>query len=244
MFNILELWILFLTPIQQLQTYQPLFYILFGLFGLIPIGKAIYDWNKDKVNISIQVRRDSISLLAIQQPLRDYLLIEVVNKGYKPVVINNVGFELNKNKINVVDMPWIFTLLREDIEDIMGSIEWVAIPGTVNPGSLGIAQILFSNLQEAYRNAREGRQLSIEEPGYFRTLQFFTFYEELMKSYNADTQVLTVKPYVITTTGKKVSGKKTNIQLGNLNIAVQIRHQNRIEIKVRDFLKIKVPTIY
>jgi hypothetical protein len=145
-------------------------------------------------------------------------------------------------------MPWIFPLLKEHIEDIMGSIEWVVIPGTVNPGSLGIAQILFTNLQEAYKNAKKERQLSIEEPGYLRTLQFFTFYEELMKSYNADTQVLTVTPYVVTTTGERITGKKTNIQLGNLNIAVEIMAQNQTEdkflTKVRSFIKSKVTVIY
>ena len=259
MFDLLKTWLSSLTP-TEIQTYQLLFYILFGLitivfglitlfFGLINVQKVIYDLNKDKVNISIQIRRDSISLPAIQQPSRDYLLIEVVNKGYKPVVINEVGIMFpGRNNINIVDMPWIFPLLKEHIEDIMGSIEWVVIPGTVNPESLGIAQILFSNLQEAYKNTKKERQLSIEEPGYLRTLQFFTLYEELMKSYNADTQVLTVKPYIVTTTGQRVTGKRTNIRLGNLNIAVQTTAQNQKKnissIQVRNYLGIKVPTIY
>jgi hypothetical protein len=252
MFDFLKFWFSSST-LTQLQTYQPLIYILFVvvnvIFGTINVRKIIYDLNKDKANISIQIRRDSISLPAIQQPSRDYLLIEVVNKGHKPVVINEVGIVFpGKNNINVVDMPWIFPLLKEHIEDIMGSIEWVVIPGTVNPESLAITQILFSNLQEAYKNTKKERQLLIEEPGYLRTLQFFTFYEELMKSYNPDTQVLTVTPYIVTTTGQRVTGKKTNIQLGNLNIAVQTTAQNQRQsissIIVRNYLKIKVPTIY
>jgi len=245
MFDALKSWLSSLTS-TQLQTYQPLFYII---FGVITVGKIIYDWKKDKVNVTINIRRDSISLMAIQQPLRDYLLIEVVNKGYKAIVINEVGIAFpGKNYINIVDMPWIFPLLKEHIEDLMGSIEWVVIPGTVNPQSLGIAQIIFSNLQEAYKNMKQERELSIEEPGYLRTLNFLTLYEELMKSYNPSTQVLTVTPYIVTTTGQRVTGKKTNIQLGNLNIAVQTTAQNQraniSSIQVRNFLGIKVWTSY
>ena len=102
MFDVLKSWLSSLTS-TQLQIYQPLFYII---FGVITVGKIIYDWKKDKVNITINIRRDSISLMAIQQPLRDYLLIEVVNKGYKAVVINEVGIAVpGKNDINIVDMP-------------------------------------------------------------------------------------------------------------------------------------------
>jgi hypothetical protein len=69
-----------------------------------------------------------------------------------------------------------------------------------------------------------------------------------MKSYNPSTQVLTVTPYIVTTTGQRCIGKKTNIQLGNLNIAVQTTAQNQraniSSIQVRNFLGIKVWTSY
>ena len=231
MFDALKSWLSSLTP-TQLQTYQPLFYILFGLitifFGVVNVSKLIYDWNKDQIKITIQIRRDSVSLLAIQQPLRNYLLIEVVNKGYKNVIINEIGIAMpGKNDINVVDMPWIFPLLKEHEKEIMGSLEWVAIPSTVNPQSIGIAQILFSNLEEAYKNIKKEKELSLEEPGYLRTRNLINAYEELMKSYNTSTQVLTVKPYTVTTTGQRFLGKKTKIQLGNLHTAVQATTQKK-----------------
>jgi hypothetical protein len=231
MFDALKSWLLSLTP-TQLQTYQPLFYILFGsitiFFGVVNVSKVIYDWNKDKIKITIQVRRDSVSLPAIQQPLRNYLLIEVVNKGYKDVIINEIGIAVpGKNDINVVDMPWTFPLLKEHKKEIMGSLEWVAIPGTVNPQSIGIAQILFSNLEEAYKNIKKEKELSLEEPGYLRTRNLINAYEELMKSYNTSTQVLTVKPYTVTTTGQRFIGKKTKIQLGNLHTSVQPMTQKK-----------------
>ncbi|MEG3959554.1 hypothetical protein [Microcoleus sp. herbarium2] len=231
MFDAFKSWLSSLTP-TQLQTYQPLFYIVFGfitiLFGLVNISKLIYDWNKDKIKITLQLRRDSVSLPAIQQPSRNYLLIEVVNKGYKDVIINEIGIAVpGKNDINVVDMPWTFPILKGYEKEIMGSLEWVAIPGTVSPQSIGIAQILFSNLEEAYKNIKKEKQLSLEEPGYLRTRNLIYAYEELMKSYNASTQVLTVKPYTVTTTGQRFFGKKTKIQLGNLHTAVQATTQKK-----------------
>ncbi|MEG4801254.1 hypothetical protein QUB63_18270 [Microcoleus sp. ARI1-B5] len=231
MFDALKSWLSSLTP-TQLQTYQPLFYILFGLitifFGVVNVSKIIYDWNKDKIKITIKLKRDSVSLPAIQQPLRNYLLIEVVNKGYKDVIINEIGIAVpGKNDINVVDMPWTFPILKGYEKEIMGSLEWVALPGTVNPQSIGIAQILFSNLEEAYKNIKKEKELSLEEPGYLRTRNLINAYEELMKSYNTTTQVLTVKPYTVTTTGQRFNGKKTKIQLGNLHTAVQATTQKK-----------------
>jgi hypothetical protein len=218
-------------------------------FGTINVVKLIYDRNKDKINLIIQIKRDSISLFSIQKPLKDYLLIEVVNKGYNPVVIKEVGIVFsNKNYINIVDMPWIIPNYTEKDMDVMGSIEWVALPGTLNPGSLGILQILFSNLEEAYKNTKEQRELSIKEPGYLQRRNFFTLYEELMKLYNSDTQVLTLTPYTLTVTGERFIGKKTSIQLGNLNIVMQTTSQNQREnifsIKVKNYLGTKVDTNY
>jgi hypothetical protein len=118
------------------------------------------------------------------------LLLKVINKSYNPVVINEIGVITQSETINLVDMPWIFTHLKEDQGEILGSLEWVAIPGTVNPQSMGIALILFSNLEKAYKNIKkEGEKLSLEDPGYLRTVNLVTTYEELMKpnSYNTST---------------------------------------------------------
>jgi hypothetical protein len=95
---------------------------------------------------------------------------------------------------------------------------------------MGIALILFSNLEKAYKNIKkEGEKLSLEDPGYLRTVNFVTTYEELMKSnsYNTSTQVLTVKPYTVITTGQRFIGKKTKIQLGNLHTSVQAMTQKK-----------------
>lgn len=167
-------------------------------------------------------------MLAIQQPFTNYLLIEVVNKGYQAVIINEIGIVVHRRKyINFVDMPWTFPLLKDHEEEMMGSLKWVAIPGTVNPQSIGIAQILFSNLEEAYKNIKKGKELSLEEPGYLGKLNLITAYEELMKSYDTSTQVLTVKPYTVTTTGQRFIGKKKTIKLGNLHKAVQATTQKK-----------------
>ena len=118
------------------------------------------------------------------------MLLKVINKSYNPVVINEIGVITQSETINLVDMPWIFTHLKEDQGEILGSLEWVAIPGTVNPQSMGIALILFSNLEKAYKNIKkEGEKLSLEDPGYLRTVNLVTTYEELMKpnSYNTST---------------------------------------------------------
>ena len=105
----------------------------------------------------------------------NYLLLKVINKSYNPVVINEIGVITQSETINLVDMPWIFTHLKEDQGEILGSLEWVAIPGTVNPQSMGIALILFSNLEKAYKNIKkEGEKLSLEDPGYLRTVNLVT----------------------------------------------------------------------
>jgi len=224
MFDALKSWLSSLTP-TQLQLYTV---VTTTLILLITLSRFIYDLNKDRIQITIEIKRDTVSLLAIQKPLTNYLLIEVVNKGYKAVIINEIGIVVpGKNDINVVDMPWIFPILKGHEKEMMGSLEWVAIPGTVNPQSIGIAQFFFSHLEEAYKNIKEGKELSLEEPGYLGSLNLVTAYEELMKSYNTSTQVLTVKPYTVTTTGQRFIGKKTKIQLGNLHTAVQTTTQKK-----------------
>jgi len=225
MFDILKSWLSSLTPIQ----FQEYTAFTTTLLILITGSRFIYDLNKDRIKITVTVERDRDSLPAIQQPLRNYLLLKVINKSSNPVVINEIGVITQSETINLVDMPWIFTRLKEDKGEILGSLEWVAIPGTVNPQSMGIALILFSNLEEAYKNIKKEKELSSEDPGYLRTVNLVTTYEELMKpnSYNTSTQVLTVKPYTVITTGQRFIGKKTKIQLGNLHTSVQAMTQKK-----------------
>jgi len=225
MFDILKSWLSSLTPIQ----FQEYTAFTTTLLILITGSRFIYDLNKDRIKITVTVERDRDSLPAIQQPLRNYLLLKVINKSSNPVVINEIGVITQSETINLVDMPWIFTRLKEDKGEILGSLEWVAIPGTVNPQSMGIALILFSNLEEAYKNIKKEKELSYEDPGYLRTVNLVTTYEELMKpnSYNTSTQVLTVKPYTVITTGQRFIGKKTKIQLGNLHTSVQPMTQKK-----------------
>jgi hypothetical protein len=204
MFDAFKWWLSSLTP-TQLQLYTV---VITTLVFVITLSRFIYDVNKDWTKITIKIKRDSDSLLAIQKPLRNHLLIQVINKGSNPVIINEIGIVVHKRKY-------------------INFVEWVAIPGTVNPRAIGIAQILFSNLEEAYKNIKKEKELSLEEPGYLRTLNLVTAYEELMKSYNTSTQVLTVKPYTVTTTGQRFIGKKTKIQLGNLHTAVQATTQKK-----------------
>lgn len=226
MFDILKSWLSSLTPIQ----FQEYTAFTTTLLILITVIRFIYDLNKDRIKIIVTVERDRDSLPAIQQPLINYLLLKVINKSYNPVVINEIAVITQSETINLVDMPWIFTHLKEEQGEILGSLEWVAIPGTVNPQSMGIALILFSNLEKAYKNIKkEGEKLSLEDPGYLRTVNLVTTYEELMKpnSYNTSTQVLTVKPYTVITTGQRFIGKKTKIQLGNLHTSVQAMTQKK-----------------
>jgi len=161
MFDILKSWLSSLTPIQ----FQEYTAFTTTLLILITGSRFIYDLNKDRIKITVTVERDRDSLPAIQQPLRNYLLLKVINKSSNPVVINEIGVITQSETINLVDTPWIFTRLKEDKGEILGSLEWVAIPGTVNPQSMGIALILFSNLEEAYKNIKKEKELSSEDPG-------------------------------------------------------------------------------
>ena len=127
MFDILKSWLSSLTPIQ----FQEYTAFTTTLLILITVIRFIYDLNKDRIKIIVTVERDRDSLPAIQQPLINYLLLKVINKSYNPVVINEIGVITQSETINLVDMPWIFTHLKEDQGEILGSLEWVAIPGRV-----------------------------------------------------------------------------------------------------------------
>jgi len=217
MFDALKSWLLSLTPTTLLQLYIAVITTL-GL--VVSLSTFIYNVNKNRTKIKVEIKRDSDSVLSINRPLRNHLLIQVINEGSNPVTINEVGIALPRKKyINFVGMVGTFVKLKGQEKEIMGSLESIALPGIVNPQSMGIALILFSTLEESYKNIKE-KELSIEEPGYLRTRNLIDAYEELMKSYNFSTQVLTVKPYTVTTTGQRFIGKKTKIQLGNLHIAV------------------------
>jgi len=228
-----------LTAIQ-IQEYTA---ITTTLIVLINLTKLIYDFNKDRTKVSISIKRDDISLPAKQKPLVNYLSFEVLNKSATPVTINEVGIVTkSKQYLNFVDMPWAFIILKND-DAAMGSIEWVAIPGTVNPGGLGIAQFDFSALKEAYTNIKKEQDPSPKNPGYLGTIKLLNAYDDFMSFYDEKTQIIKLKPYVITTTGKRFVGKKLIIRLGNLHeTSVPISTNNSKSRQVRNQLGIKVWT--
>lgn len=218
MFDALKPWASSLTTTTLLQLYIAVITTL-GL--VVSLSTFICNVNKNLTKIKVEIKRDSESGLSIQRPLRNHLLIQVINKGSNPVSIKEVGIVVPRKKyINFVGMAGTFAEVQVKEKGSIKSFESIPLPGTVNPQSMGTALILFSGLEENYKSIKEGKELSIEEPGYLRTRNLINAYEELMKSYNASTQVLTVKPYIVTTTGQSFIGKKTKIQLGNLHTAV------------------------
>lgn len=227
-----------LTAIQ-IQKYTA---VTATIIVFINISKLIYDFNKDRTKVAISIKRDDISLLAKQNPLVNYLCLEVVNKSATPVTINEVGIVTkSKQYLNFVDMPWAFMILKND-DDAMGSIEWSAIPGTVNPGGLGIVQFNFSNLKESY-NINKEQETSPEIPGYLGILKVLNAYDDFIKFYDEKTQTLKLKPYVVTSTGKRFVGKKTIIKLGNLHeTLIPNGTKNYKSREVRNHLGIKVWT--
>jgi len=210
MFDAFKSWLSSLTPTTFLQAYT-------ALISTISALVLVLNLIKDRTKIIIQIKRDSDSPSAIQNPLQEILLIQVINKGIKSVIINEVGVVVQRKKyINFVDMLQMFSIWRPLEKEIMGSVEWISIPGTVDPQALGVALILFNRLEETYNDIKEGKKLSLEELKSLPTSKVINAYEELMKSYNSSTKVLTVKPYTVTATGQRFIGKKTKIQLGNL----------------------------
>jgi len=218
MFNALKSWLFSLTPATQLQLYIAVI-TTFSL--VISSSTFIYNFNKNRTKIIVKIKRDSDSLLAINEPLRNHLLIEATNKGSNSVIIKQVGIVSSKKKyIDFVDIIEAFVLLKGQEQEIMGSLECIAIPGTLNPEAMGIALIQLSLLGEVYKDIKEEKRVPIEEPGHLRVRKTINAYEELMKCYNPSTQVLTVTPYIETTTDKYFTGKETKIQLGNLHTSV------------------------
>jgi hypothetical protein len=214
MFYALKSWLSSLTPTTQLQVYTAL---IATLVLVINLSTFIYNVNKERTKIKIEIKRDSDSSLATQYPLQEILLIQVINKSSNPVILNEVGIVAErKNYINFVDIIKIFSIFKPLEEEIMGSVEWIPLPGTLNPRSLGVVIIFFPQLEKTYKNIKEGNELSLEESEYLQKDKLVNAYEKLMKSYNASTKVLTVKPYTVTATGQRFTGKKTKIQLGNL----------------------------
>jgi hypothetical protein len=210
MFDAFNSWLSSLTPTTFLPAYT-------ALISTITALVLVLNFLKDRTKIIIKIKRDSDSALAIQNPLQEILLIQVINKGIKSVIINEVGVLVQKKKyINFVDMLQMFSIWRPMEEEIMGSVEWISIPGAVDSQALGVALILFNRLEETYKDIKEGKKLSLEQLKSLPTSKVISAYEELMKSYNSSTKVLTVKPYTVTATGQRFIGKKTKIQLGNL----------------------------
>jgi hypothetical protein len=217
MFDALESWLSSLTPTTQFQLYIAIITTL-GL--VVSLSTFIYNVNKSSTKIKIEIKRDSDTPLARKQPLKNQLLVQVINKSPYPVTIKEVGIVGSRKKyINFVGMRGIFVILKEQ-EEMMGILKRIDIFGTVNSQSMEVALIIFSSLEETYKIIKEEKELSIEKPGYLGKRNIINAYEELMKSYNATTQVLTVKPYTMTTTGQIFIGKKTKIQFGNLHKAV------------------------
>jgi len=218
MFNALKSWLSSLTPTTQLQLYIA---VITTLSLVVSSSTFIYNVLKNRKKIIVKIKRDSDSLLAINEPLRNHLLIEATNKGSNAVIIKQVGIVLpKKNYIDFVDIIEAFVLLKGQEEEIMGSLECIAIPGTLNPEAMGVALIQLSLLGEVYKGIKEEKGVLIEEPGHLRIRKTINAYEGLMKCYNASTQVLTVTPYIGTTTDKYFTGKETKIQLGNLHTSV------------------------
>jgi hypothetical protein len=212
MFNVLESWLSSLTPTTGLQLYTA---VISTLVFVISFCTFLYNVNKDRTEIKIEIKRDNYSLLALNKPLNNYLLIEVVNKSSKPVIINEVGVTNRGKDFNFVNLINIFLTLKENKKEVMAGIEVESIPGIVSPQSMGVALISFSDFEKTYEQIKEEKELLPEEAGYLKTRDFINTYIELMQSYDASTQVLTVTPYGVTTTGKRFKGKRTKIQLIN-----------------------------
>lgn len=213
MFNTLKFWLSSLTPTTQLQLYIAVITTL-GL--VVSLSTFIYNVNKNRTKIKIEIKLDSDSPLATQYPLQEILVIQAINKGSNLVILNEVGIVVKGRKYINIDILKIFPILGAMENQIMGNVEWVPIPGKVNPQSLGVVMILFSYFEETCKKIKEGQELSLEESRYLKTgKKPIDAYENLMNSYNASTKVLTVKPYTVTATGQRFIGKETKIQLRN-----------------------------
>jgi len=213
MFYALKLWLSSLTP-TQVALYAV---VISALAFVINLLKSIYDVNKEQTKIKIEIKRDSDSPLATQYPLQEILVIQAINKGSNLVILNEVGIVVQNKKYINIDILKIFPISKPIENQIMGNVDWVPIPGKVNPQSLGAVIISFSNFEKICKNIKEGQELSFLESTYLKTgKKPIDAYEELMNSYNASTKVLTVKPYTVTATGQRFIGKKAKIQLGNL----------------------------
>jgi hypothetical protein len=213
MFYALKLWLSSLTP-TQVALYAV---VISALAFVINLLKSIYDVNKEQTKIKIEIKRDSDSPLATQYPLQEILVIQAINKGSNLVILNEVGIVVQNKKYINIDILKIFPISKPIENQIMGNVDWVPIPGKVDPQSLGAVIISFSNFEKICKNIKEGQELSFLESTYLQTgKKPIDAYEELMNSYNASTKVLTVKPYTVTATGQRFIGKKAKIQLGNL----------------------------
>jgi hypothetical protein len=214
MFYTLKSWLSSLTPTTQLQLYTALIATLVLVINVI---RFIYDVNKEQTKIKIEIKLDTDSPLATQYPSQEILVIQAINKGSNLVILNEVGIVVQGRKYINIDILKIFPIMRAMENQIMGDVDWVPIPGKVNPQSLGVVMILFSHFEETCKNIKEGQELSLEESRYLKTgKKPIDAYEKLMNSYNASTKVLTVKPYTVTATGQRFIGKETKIQLRNL----------------------------
>ena len=212
MFIVLNSWLSSLTPTTEVQLYTA---VISTLVFVINFCTFVYNVNKDRTAIKIEIKRDTSSLLALHKPLNDYLLIEVVNRSSNLVIINEVGVTNRGKDFNFVNLINVFFTLKENKKEVMAGIEVEAIPGIVPPQSMGVALVSFSDFEKTYQQIKKEKELLPEEAGYLKTRDFINTYKELMQSYDASTQVLTVTPYGITTTGKRFKGKKTKIQLIN-----------------------------
>jgi hypothetical protein len=214
MFYALKSWLLSLRPDTQLQLYTAL---IATLVLVINVSRFIYDVNKDQTKIKIEIKRDSDSPLATLYPSQEILVIQAINEGSNFVILNEVGIVVQGTKYINIDILKISSISVVTANEIMGNVDWVSIPGKVNPQSLGAVIISFSHFEKICKNIKEGQELSLEESNYLKTgKKPIDVYEKLMNSYNASTKELTVKPYTVTATGQRFIGKETKIQLGNL----------------------------
>lgn len=191
------------------------------------VGGLIIGWKnlrKDATKVKLVVKRAADGHFMLQFPQEEFLTFEVYNQGTNFVVINEVGVTvyrrlwLNKKFINLVDLPYPNSDIRNQ-KGIIGTLEYVGLPGTIPPKSLGVFLLHYSGMKTTYLNYKK-QEISPESSEFIGSQKLKKTCEEFQKFEERQGENIQIIPYVLTGSGERFIGRKAYIKLGILSDAV------------------------
>ncbi|MGB2925450.1 MAG: hypothetical protein WBB82_09125 [Limnothrix sp.] len=181
-------------------------------------GALFISWKnsrKDETRLDVVAERLVSGSLALQNQQQEYIVFKVYNKSNHPILIDEVGIKVKRNKyINLVDLAGVHEYSSDSI--ILGTNSYTVIPGILQSKCIGYFLINYSCMRK-YANQYDDEQKSSSDNFSTGKNRVINTYRYFQSSESSDGQEIKLQAYILTGSKKYFVGNKSRITLGNIS---------------------------